>query len=61
VIADHTDDIADLARRMDDYLERSTRNEERLAMVKADLSSFRLALADLQAREALARASGTWP
>lgn len=54
-IADLTEDIAELASRMEDYLELTTRNEERLAILKADLSSFRLALADLQAREALAR------
>lgn len=41
---------------MDDYLALTTRNEERLAILKADLSSFRLALADLRAREAEAQA-----
>jgi hypothetical protein len=46
---------------MDAYLTQTTRNEERLAMLKADLSSFQLALADLQAREALVRAPGTSP
>ena len=60
-IADLTEDIADLARRMDDYLVLTTRNEERLAMLRADLSSFQLALADLQTREALVRGPGTRP
>ena len=57
-IADLTEDIAGLARRMEEYLAQTTRNEERLAMLKAELSSFQLALADLQAREALVRAPG---
>ena len=60
-IADLTEDIAGLARRMEEYLAQTTRNEERLAMLKAELSSFRLALADLEAREALVRAPGTSP
>jgi hypothetical protein len=60
-IADLTEDIAGLAHRMDDYLVQATRNEERLAMLRADLSSFQLALADLQTREALARAPETRP
>jgi hypothetical protein len=60
-IVDVTEDIAGLTRRMNDYLVLTTRNEERLAILKANLSSFQLALADLQAREALARAPGKRP
>ena len=48
-MADLTDDIANLASRMEAYLTRTTKNEARLQALKAELVSFRLALADLQA------------
>jgi hypothetical protein len=54
-IADLAEDIADLARRMRDYLTLSSRSERRLAMLKTELASFQLALADLQIKEELAQ------
>ena len=48
-IADLTADIADLAARMDAYLDSTERNEERLAHLRAELAAFNQALADLQA------------
>jgi len=43
-----TDDIAGLAHRMEAYLTQTTRNEERLATLRAELAAFQLALVDLQ-------------
>lgn len=55
-MAELTDDIAGLAHRMEDYLVQTTRNEERLAVLKADLAAFQLALADLRtSRDAFER------
>lgn len=48
-IGDLTQDIAELAGRMEDYLTQTTRNEQRLSVLRADLSAFKLALASLQA------------
>lgn len=47
-MAELTDDIAGLARQMDAYLTQTTRNEHRLAALRAELAAFQLALADLQ-------------
>lgn len=43
-----TDDIAGLAHRMEAYLTRTTRNEERLATLRAELAAFQSALMNLQ-------------
>lgn len=48
-IADLTDDIGHLARRMDEQLSRTTQNESHLAELRSDLEAFQLALADLHA------------
>lgn len=48
-IGDLTQDIAGLASRMEEYLSQTTQNEQRLAMLRADLAAFKLALASLQA------------
>ncbi|MEW2384029.1 TerB family tellurite resistance protein [Micromonospora sp. NPDC047707] len=47
-MAELTDDIAGLARRMEAYLTQTTRNEERLAALRAELAAFELALVNLQ-------------
>ncbi|UQN29221.1 TerB family tellurite resistance protein [Brachybacterium kimchii] len=48
-IADLTDDIGALARRMEQQLARTTANEQNLADLRSDLEAFQMALADLQA------------
>lgn len=48
-IGDLTQDIAQLAGRMEDYLAQTTQNEHGLAALRADLAAFKLALASLQA------------
>ncbi|WP_433533324.1 TerB family tellurite resistance protein [Micromonospora sp. CA-263727] len=50
-MAELTDDIAGLAHRMAAYLSQSTRNEQRLARLRAELDAFQLALVDLQASQ----------
>ena len=50
-MAELTDDIAGLAHRMEAYLTQTTRNEQRLAALRAELAAFQLALADLQTSE----------
>lgn len=47
-MAELTDDIAGLAHRMEAYLTQTTRNEERLAALRAELAAFELALMNLQ-------------
>lgn len=47
-MADLTDDIAGLAGRMESYLAQTTRNEDRLAALRAELTAFQQALVDLQ-------------
>ena len=47
-MAELTDDISGLAHRMEAYLTQTTRNEERLATLRAELAAFQLALVDLQ-------------
>lgn len=47
-MADLTDDIAALAGRMETYLSQTTRNEDRLAALRAELAAFQQALVDLQ-------------
>lgn len=47
-MAELTDDVAGLARRMEDYLTQTTKNEARLSMLRAELAAFQLALVDLQ-------------
>ncbi len=47
-MAELTDDIAGLAHRMETQLTQTTRNEERLAALKAELAAFQLALVNLQ-------------
>ncbi|WP_433499791.1 hypothetical protein ACQP1K_05580 [Sphaerimonospora sp. CA-214678] len=47
-MAELTDDIAGLAHRMEVYLTQTTRNEERLAKLRAELAAFQLALVNLQ-------------
>ncbi|MET7397138.1 TerB family tellurite resistance protein [Dactylosporangium sp. NPDC005572] len=47
-MAELTDDIAGLAHRMEAYLTQTTRNEERLATLRAELAAFELALVNLQ-------------
>ncbi|MEV6490347.1 TerB family tellurite resistance protein [Actinoplanes sp. NPDC051633] len=47
-MAELTDDIAGLAQRMATTLTQTTKNEERLARLQADLAAFRSALEDLQ-------------
>lgn len=47
-MAELTDDVAGLARRMEDYLTQTTKNEARLSMLKVELAAFQLALVDLQ-------------
>ncbi len=47
-MAELTDDIAGLAHRMEAHLTQTTRNEERLATLKAELAAFQLALVNLQ-------------
>jgi hypothetical protein len=42
------DDIVALAHRMERYLTRTVRNEERLATLSAELAAFQLALVNLQ-------------
>lgn len=55
-MAELADDIAGLAHRMADYLAQTTRNEERLATLRAELAAFQLALEDLRtSREAFER------
>ena len=51
VIAELTDDIAGLAYRMDASLTQSMRNEQRLAMLRAELAAFELALVSLQTNQ----------
>ncbi|MEV0717815.1 TerB family tellurite resistance protein [Asanoa sp. NPDC050611] len=48
VIAEITDDIAALTHRMDASLAQSMRNEQRLAVLRAELAAFELALVNLQ-------------
>jgi uncharacterized membrane protein YebE (DUF533 family) len=50
-MAELTDDIAGLARRMHACLTQTTRNEERLAALSAELDAFQLALVNLQTSE----------
>jgi hypothetical protein len=47
-MAELTDDIAGLAHRMEACLTQTTRNEERLATLRAELDAFQLALVNLQ-------------
>jgi len=47
-MADLTDDIAALAGRMEAYLTQTTKNEDRLAALRAELAAFQQALVDLQ-------------
>ena len=47
-MAELTDDIAGLAHRMQACLSQTTRNEERLATLRAELAAFQLALVNLQ-------------
>lgn len=47
-MADLTDDIASLAGRMEEYLAQTTRNEDRLATLRTELTAFKQALVDLQ-------------
>lgn len=47
-MADLTDDIAALAGRMEEYLAQTTKNEGRLAALRAELTAFQQALVDLQ-------------
>ncbi|GID32524.1 TerB family tellurite resistance protein [Paractinoplanes brasiliensis] len=47
-MAELTDDIAGLAHRMEAGLAQTTRNEERLTVLKAELDAFQQALASLQ-------------
>ncbi|WP_198168035.1 hypothetical protein [Herbidospora yilanensis] len=47
-MAELTDDIAGLAHRMESHLSQTTRNEERLAALRAELAAFQLALVNLQ-------------
>ena len=47
-MAELTDDIAGLARRMEAGLEQTVRNEERLIALKAELGAFEQALVSLQ-------------
>lgn len=47
-MADLTDDIAALAGRMEAYLTQTTRNEDRLVALRAELAAFQQALVDLQ-------------
>lgn len=47
-MADLTDDIAALAGRMEAYLVQTTKNEGRLAALRAELTAFQQALVDLQ-------------
>jgi hypothetical protein len=48
-IAELGEDIAGLASRLEDYLGRTTRNEEGLASLRSELAAFQSALVDLQA------------
>jgi uncharacterized tellurite resistance protein B-like protein len=48
-IAELGEDIAGLAFRLEDYLGRTTRNEEGLASLRTELAAFQSALVDLQA------------
>ena len=48
-IAELAEDIAGLAVRLEDYLGRTTRNEEGLASLRVELAAFQSALVDLQA------------
>jgi hypothetical protein len=50
-MAELTDDIAGLAHRMEAYLTKTTRNEQRLAALRAELAAFQLALVNLQTSE----------
>lgn len=47
-MADLTDDIAALAGRMEEYLTQTTKNEDRLGALRAELAAFQQALVDLQ-------------
>jgi hypothetical protein len=47
-MAELTDDIAGLAHRMEASLAQTTRNEERLLVLRAELAAFQLALTNLQ-------------
>ncbi|WP_459805945.1 hypothetical protein [Herbidospora sp. RD11066] len=47
-MAELTDDISGLARRMEAHLAQTTRNEERLGKLRAELAAFQLALVNLQ-------------
>lgn len=47
-MAELTDDIAGLASRMEGYLTQTTRNEDRLSVLRAELAAFQQALVDLQ-------------
>lgn len=47
-MAELTDDIAALARRMEEYLTQTAKNEDRLGALRAELAAFRQALVDLQ-------------
>lgn len=47
-MADLTDDIAALAGRMEEYLTQTTKNEDRLVALRAELAAFQQALVDLQ-------------
>ena len=47
-MADLADDIAALAGRMEEYLAQTTKNEGRLAALRAELAAFQQALVDLQ-------------
>ncbi|MEU8004704.1 TerB family tellurite resistance protein [Catellatospora sp. NPDC049111] len=47
-MAELTDDIAGLAHRMEVSLAQTTRNEERLLVLRAELAAFQLALTNLQ-------------
>jgi len=50
-MAELTDDIAGLAHQMEAYLIQTTRNEQRLATLRAELAAFQLALVNLQTSE----------
>ncbi|MFF0255786.1 TerB family tellurite resistance protein [Micromonospora zamorensis] len=47
-MAELGDDIAGLAHRMEAYLTQTTRNEARLAALRAELAAFQVALVNLQ-------------
>lgn len=50
-MADLSEDIANLAIRMEEYLTRSESNESRLSALKDEIKTFKLALSTLKSRE----------